>query len=73
MHHIKRAIVPPLPLSPLAMFVNTPVIGIIKQPKKKTPCIISKYFSHLSAAPSAFMDNPTKKVDNAIIPYPSKS
>lgn len=52
-HQPNSAIVPPLAIS-----VNTPVIGIIKQLIKKTPYTIIRHFSHLSAFEVGFIERP---------------
>ena len=67
-HQPNRAMVPPFPISPIAMPVSNPVIGIIKQLMKKTPCTIIKYFSHLSVLEFGLIESPMKKVERAIIP-----
>ena len=37
MHQNSSAMLPPLPLFPFAMLVNMPVMGMMKQLRKKTP------------------------------------
>jgi hypothetical protein len=56
-----------LSVSPSAMLVNTPVIGITKQLMKKIPCIIIKHFNHLSDLLSVLIERPMKKVESANI------
>ena len=65
-HHTSSAITPPI--EPDALWLaNIPVIGIIKQLIKNTPCINNKYFNALSFLLFTFIVNPIKNVDNAII------
>lgn len=71
-HHISRAIMPPDDLDP-PLPTNIPVIGMIRQPGKNKPCNISSIFSALSFLFCAFIDNPAKNVESAIIPYPNRS
>ena len=59
---------PPLLFPPDDMEEKTPVIGIMKQLRKKTPWMIIRYFIHLSALLSARIERPKKKVERAIIP-----
>ena len=65
--------VPPLPLPPSDIPVKIPFMGMIKQLRKNTPCIIIRYFSHLSAFLSALTERPMKKAERAMIPYPGRS
>jgi hypothetical protein len=69
---ISKAITPPIEFDPL-LFANTPVIGIIRQLRKNTPCINNKYFNTLSCLFFTFNVKPIKNVESAIIAYPSKS
>lgn len=71
MHQTSRTRIP-IRSQPWISDENSPSIGIIKQATKNTPLIIKSHFNILSKVFWGLIVKPIKKVDSAIIPYPSK-